>query len=297
MKDIAFLITAYTEPKTLKNLIDALEDSKVDFYIHIDKKVDDSKFKDLLKDYNNVFFIPQNLRVKVYWGGYSQVIMQKNLINYMLSSNDKYKRIVNLTGTDYPIMSKNEMYKKFLDMEVEYIYGFDITNEEYIKNDIRPPHKNRYVYYYSYDNNKYIRGIFNRLKIKRTKRYREPEFNVYYGSEYWALTYETLKNIIEQYEKNLRIQKLLKHTFTPSESWIHTIYFNMPNHKGRIFSDWEHRELHMLSPITYFYYKGHVKVLDEEDFENIISSDKIFARKVIVGKSDTLIKKLKEKNG
>ena len=296
MKDIAYLITAYTEPETLKNLIETLNDERVDFYIHIDKKVDDSQFVDSLKEYKNVFFIPKNLRVKIYWGGYSQVVMQKNLIKYMIDSDTEYKRVVSITGTDYPVVSKEELFKRLLDIETEYIYGFDITHEEYKKNDRRPPHKGRFTYFYMYDSNKYIRGIFNKFKIKRSKKYRNLDFNLYYGSEYWALTYNTLKDIIKEYEKNIKLQKLLRHAFAPSESWIHTTYFNMPNHKGTKYSDWEHRELHMLSPVTYFCYKGYVKVLNEEDLDNIIASRKMFARKIIVGKSDRLINTLKEEN-
>lgn len=69
MKLLAYLISAYTEPRSLENLVKALNMECVDFYIHIDKKVDITKFRKKLSKYKNVFFLPDSMRVKVYWGG------------------------------------------------------------------------------------------------------------------------------------------------------------------------------------------------------------------------------------
>lgn len=69
MKKIAFLISAYTEPESLKRLISALSNMPADFYVHIDKKVDIGPFKEGLSDRKNVFFLPEERRVKIYWGG------------------------------------------------------------------------------------------------------------------------------------------------------------------------------------------------------------------------------------
>ena len=210
----------------------------------------------------------------------------------MMSKKTKYIRVVNLTGTDYPVMTDKDIIKRLFDEEKEYIYGFNISKEKYISGSRRPPHKDKYIYYYVYDTNRYIRGLFNLLRFKRSKRYRFLKYDFYYGSEYWALTYNTLKKIIAKYNENSHLQKLLKHCFAPSESWIHTIYFNMDEHKGHEYNDHEHRELQMLSPVTYFDYRGKVKILNEGDYEDIVLSGKMFARKIISPGSDALIKKI-----
>lgn len=287
MKKIAYLISAYTEPKTLKKLIEALDNEDVDFYVHIDKKVDINPFMSI-SDKDNVFILPDEFRIKVYWGGYTQVKMQYNMIKYMFASKIRYTRIVSLTGTDYPLVSNKELLSNFCNNDIEYITGFDITNEEY-KIGNRPPHKDRFLYYYHMDGSVFIRGLFNKLKIKKAKDYSSLGYNFYYGSEYWALTYDCLNNIIDAFEQNKELQGILKKSFCPSESWIHTIFFNsIYKHKGITYRDYDHRELHCLSPITYFEYKGSVKVFTLLDKDRILQSNKMFARKLIVGKSDAL---------
>lgn len=288
MKKIAYLISAYTEPETLENLINSLDRNDVDFFVHIDKKVSISPFINLKKR-NNVFLLPDNLRVKIYWGGYSQVLMQFNMIEYMFSKKILYKRIVSLTGTDYPLVSNDELIEFFCKENVEYIIGFDISNEEY-RLGKRPPHQNRFLYYYHMDGSKYIRGLFNKLKIRKVKNYDDLSYNFYYGSEYWALSYDCLSKIISEFKKDKRFQKILKNSFCPSESWIHTIFFNsIFKEKGISYNDYEHRELHCLAPLTYFEYRGAVKVLTLQDKDKIFNSNKKFARKLILGKSDELI--------
>ena len=66
---IAYMLSAYTLPDSLINLVNALNSYDVDFYIHIDKKVDDCVFKKSLENYPNVYFIVNELRVRVSWGG------------------------------------------------------------------------------------------------------------------------------------------------------------------------------------------------------------------------------------
>ena len=63
MKALAYLISAYTEPKSLEKLVKALNMECADFYIHIDKKVDITNFKKRLSKYNNVFFLPDSMQI------------------------------------------------------------------------------------------------------------------------------------------------------------------------------------------------------------------------------------------
>ena len=77
-------------PYLTTNINKALNMECADFYIHIDKKVDITNFKKRLSKYNNVFFLPDSMRVKVYWGGMSQVVMQYNMIKEMMESKINY---------------------------------------------------------------------------------------------------------------------------------------------------------------------------------------------------------------
>ena len=125
---MAFLISAYTEPESLYTLIRKLDGMLcADFYIHIDKKVNIELFRFDLEAMPNVFFVKK--RVRVYWGGYSQVEMQLSMIEEMLNRKKHYTRVINLTGTDYPVVDGKTLYERLNDKKVEYICGFDVKRE------------------------------------------------------------------------------------------------------------------------------------------------------------------------
>lgn len=105
---IAYIISAYTDPENLKRLVDALGNQT--FFVHVDKNVSVNPFITILKENRNVVFL-QN-RVRVSWGGYSQVEYQKRLLQEVRRTGP-YDRVVCLTGTDYPAMSVREIEKIF----------------------------------------------------------------------------------------------------------------------------------------------------------------------------------------
>lgn len=288
---MAFLISAYTEPNSLHAMIRKLNEMvPADFYIHIDKKVEIEPFQSDLDDMQNITFIKN--RTRVYWGGYSQVKMQMEMIKEMLSRNVRYKRVINLTGTDYPVVGKKTMREALENDDVEYICGFDVNNEV---NPGRRKMSLKYSCFYLMDTYKIIRAILIRLKLPRIF-YLTVKTPIYYGSEYWALTFDCIKELYHEYLNDRQLQRLFRFSFVPSEAWVHTMFFN---------SDWKKRAVQeiqnecqgliKLSPITFFKYTKSIKILDESDYKDIINSGRLFARKIITGKSDRLIAMLKMK--
>jgi hypothetical protein len=279
-------------------LVGALNCDGVDFFIHIDKKVDIAPFKTEVENLvggGQVHFLSDDARVRVNWGGYTQVVFQRNMIQCAIDSQYSYKRIVMLTGTDYPTVSNEVLVETLCNTDKEFIIGFDINREEY-QSGRRPPHQNRFLYVYRYDNGKFVRGVFNHLKIHRVKSVDDFEYKYYYGSEYWCLSYECVKELMDAWDRDEKLQHIMKSVFAPSESWIHTLFFNSSYaDKGIQYRDYEHRELANLSPLEYFYYVGKVKVLNDGDYEAIVKSNKMFCRKVIAGQSDLLIELLNAK--
>lgn len=286
----AFLISAYTEPQSLYVLVKKLNEMlDADFYIHIDKKVKIEPFYFDLASMPNVSFVRE--RIKVFWGGYSQVEMQISLIREMLNQNIRYSRVINLTGTDYPIVSRKILYEKLNQSEIEYICGFDVCSE------LRTGKKrmiHKYDRFYLMDTPKMIRALVKRLKIPRIEFRRHP-IPMYYGSEYWALSFDCLSDLFEAYLKDEQLQKLLRFSFVPSEAWIQTMFFNS-RWRGRAVRSPEEcdDDLIHLSPITYFKYGDSIKILNESDYEDIVSSGRLFARKIVKGRSDRLVSMLAE---
>ncbi len=299
MKALAYLISAYTEPKSLEKLVKALNMECADFYIHIDKKVDITNFKKRLSKYNNVFFLPDSMRVKVYWGGMSQVVMQYNMIKEMMESKINYVRVINLTGTDYPVAPNQKLYDVFMDTSKEYIIGFDVGGEIRDENSIKEyPHSEKFLRIWLMDGmgkGCSISKQINDLHLKKRKCYSDLGYKFYLGSEYWALTYECVCSLMRQYDKEKKLQRILKYSFAPSEAWMHTLFFNSKYRKKSVTGlKRYYTGLISLSPISYFEYNKSIKILNESDIDKIVASKRLFARKVIVGRSSRLIRILDE---
>lgn len=282
MKKIAYLLSAYTYPETFKNLINVLNNEEADFYIHIDKKVNIKPFKDGLNS-NNIFFLNDKKRAKVSWASFSQITMQYNLITEALNSKEKYKKIINLTGTDYPLKKVEEINKKLLE-DKEYIIGYKLSDNdsEFLFKKVINKHITKY-------GNK-IFQLFELLNIKKYKSYKEINYDIYFGSEYWCLSYNVLKDLIDIWDKDTKIHSLIKNAFAPSEIWIHTLFFNSKyRDKGELYKG-IYNGLNDLSPLIYFRYDSNrPKILNNDDYKEIKESNKLFARKLILGQSDKLI--------
>ena len=85
------------------------------------------------------------------------------------------------------------------------------------------------------------------------------------------------------------MRNYLRFVFAPSEIWIHTLLFNS-NWKtiGEIYPGTEFPSIGRLSPLTYFEYGRRIKVFTEKDYDGLMNSGCLFARKIIAGKSDKL---------
>ena len=293
-KKIAWLISAYTEERTLANLVDALESEEVDIFIHVDKRVDEKPFRKAVGERENVFFLEGKRRVKVYWGGYSQITMQYNLIKSALDNGREYEIISYITGTDYPLYSNAEIISRLTEGRA-WIRGFDISKEESTFGGVESQ-KDRLLYYHYQDLPYKIMWVpFNKLRIPRFSKFNAIEYDFYMGSEYWAVPFECMKELILEWEHNDGLRKFLRFVFAPSEIWIHTLFFNSKwKEIGELYPGTEFPVITRLSPLTYFEYGRQIKVFNEKDYDTLMNSNCLFARKIIVGKSDDLIAMIEE---
>ena len=107
MKKIAYLVLVHNDPDHLLRLIDAIN-FNCDIYIHIDYKANLDDFREL-KKYDNIYFCES--RKNICWGGFNMVLAMKELIKMSLNKNKDYSHLVFLSGSDYPIKNKEEIYE------------------------------------------------------------------------------------------------------------------------------------------------------------------------------------------
>ena len=292
---IACIITAYKDPNQLKRTITKL--GKMDFYVHVDAKVDIAPFKRILSGCT-VHYVED--RVFVGWGGYSQVESLKRLIRDVLDSCKEYDRVLCISGQDYPVYSYKRIEKFFEDYpQKNFLTSLNISEyknvhslqkiQRYWFYDIRI--KNtlimksvRKLLYFCAGAGYYLGALKkdNHLYVNDTR------WDVFFGSDYWCLTYDCAKYVYASLS-NKSIENYFKHSFAPSELIIHTIVQNS-EYKGTceiiLAKDYSFQKVTPLQYVNYL--STGMKVLDENDYKVVIESGRLFCRKVETGISDKL---------
>ena len=281
----AILITAYKDFEQLKDLIREF-DKNFNIYIHLDKK---STFKEkeinLIRKNDRVKFFDK--KYKINWGGIN------HLKSYLLLAEKALMDVQNthfhlITGQDYPIKN-TEYFKKLLfnntEDKLDYLEYFKMSVSSWENGGM-----DRLVYYNFYDlfNFKSFFGkkcihlilkIQKKLNFKRSIKFTE---QLYGGSTYWTLSRNTLQFVIDFTKQNPVFFKRFKYTSCAEEIYFQTVIMNSEFSKNVIndnlrFIDWNKGEGY--SPAY----------LEENDYETIVASNKLFARKI-----DSTKKKLKQ---
>jgi len=292
---VAILIMAHHQPSHLAKLIEALNCDWAYFFIHVDKKVDVAEFIKMAPKSSNIKFLDTAQRVKVYWGGYSQVKATLNLLNMALHSGEHFDRFCLLSGSDFPIKNINHI-KSVFDTKKEFI-RIDRRLGDFDSNT----HYNFVRYLYFMDT-PFLQRFGWSGKIPR-KAYKK--INLYHGAQWWSLTSECVDYIMKFLKKNRDYTFFHHWTRAPDEIFFNSIVKNSP-FASNISHDFEQ----VSSSDDYFKLNEHgctyidwnaknvtlPKVLDVEDFNDLVNSSCLFARKFDQSKSSDLVEMLQKQN-
>jgi hypothetical protein len=265
---IAYMMLAHKNFEQIELLITALKDPDIDIYIHVDKKSEDLflKLKAAFKSNPNIFILEQ--RVDIKWGGLSMVDATLKLMNKV--SCKEYNYISLISGQDYPIKSLQRL-KDFL-----------IENEgkEFI--DSEPIGKAfwRLKCYNLFSENpnsrkkslKIIEKLIRLLQIVFVRRNNLKGLELVKGSQWFTITKECHKYILDYLCDNLNYYEDFKYTHCPDESFFHIIILNSHFSENVVNND-----------LTYIDWEnaiaGSPRTLTIRDLEKISSSGDFFARK------------------
>ena len=182
----------------------------------------------------------------------------------------------------------------------EYVCGYDISvcqddsQLHKIKNyhffrDIPLPHK-------SLLRRAIIGGTM--LVLKRLGFHRKPFFkdhgkwnHVYFGSQ-WIGVSRSCAEYLMQRLNDKSIVSYFKTLYAPDELCVPTLVMNSRFREYAI----EVTELSFkaVTPLHYLNYEGYIWSYDENDYDAIMNSGKMFVRKVVSGKSERLVEMIKK---
>ena len=286
----AILITSYKDFEQLIKLINQFDET-FNIYVHIDKKSDvtfwdfnsqaDVDFVQELTKIKNVKYVGQDYSIK--WGGMSHLKAYLRLSEIALK--DKENSFFHLiTGQDYPIKNNDYFTSIAKNTKCNYLEHFKMprTNGNWNGGGM-----DRLEYYNFYDffNALSKRGFvwINRfIRLQKRINFKRPINDylgqLYGGSTYWSLSREVLQYVIDFRKSNKKHFRRFKYTFAAEEIYFPTVIMNSPYSNKVVndnlrFIDWESGK------------GGYPAFLDETDFQDIINSNKLFARKI--DKSET----------
>ena len=95
-------------------------------------------------------------------------------------------------------------------------------------------------------------------------------------------------------KNNMALNKYFKMCYAPDELYIPTIVLNSVFKRNA--SVLETSNFKALAPLHYLNYIGHILSYDENDYDTLMTSGKIFVRKMISGKSEKLIEMIDKHN-
>lgn len=286
MNKDAYLILAHKTDYTFNTLLELLDNEKNDIYIHMDKKtknVNEENIKSKIKK-SNVYFVD---RVKCNWGGFSLVKAELNLLKEATKKNYRYYHL--LSGQDLPIKSQEEIYEFFEKNNGKQFISFQEKEFKFEK---------RIKYYYPFQEIlgriafKTLRGkIISKpiMKIQDIlKIYRNKNIKFQKGDQWFSITDEFAKHVVSNEKK---YTKIFKSTYCPDELFIQTIFINSKYIKSLYSHEYNNPSISTKRFIDWN--RGTPYVWKSEDFNELIESKSMFARKFDEKTDKEIINKIK----
>lgn len=282
----AYLIMVHNEMYLLKQLLETLDSAKNDIYIHLDKKCKNVDLNDLKTHVkkSQVYFVK---RMNVTWGGDSMVKCEYRLLKEAFARHYQHYHL--LSGVDFPLKSQ-EYIHNFFEKHREISYIHVAKRDQHHFDTLRTRNK-EYHFLQNligrYDNTS---NVIYRLERKLIRFQRKLGINrlekcpikMYKGSQWFSITHDMVREILE---KEKIVKKYFMKSYCPDELFINTVIMNSKNNHMVVndylrLIDWD---------------RGRPYVFELKDYDELICSNKLFARKFTCETEDgkELISKLK----
>lgn len=274
MEKHAYLIMAHQEWDLLRILLELIDDERNDIYLHIDKKANINKSELITHVKKSKVFFSD--RINVMWGGVSQIKCELTLLKKSVPRKYEYYHL--LSGQDLPIKSQDfihDFFKKnkgmeFIRFNSESFNFFDrVKYYHFFIN--RTGRSNRLIPKTLRIMEKISLYIQKKLRIDRIKGEKQ-EFQK--GTNWFSITHELANyvvensdNILREYQYTLCCDEIFLQTLVLNSHFINNLYYSkFDNSTTAIMRliDWE---------------RGNPYVFKKGDFEEIMNSNMLFARK------------------
>lgn len=280
----AYLILAHHEPEVLRLLLTLIDDARNDIYLHIDARSQQlyDEFKDWQPRSARFFLLSQ--REKPDWGQVSIVRAELLLFSAALQQNESYAYCHLLSGMDLPLKSQDEIHAFFTKHQgKEFLHcGFDEASRY-----VAFKRSNRHYFFLKSLCKRKDRTLLDRFKKLLSKGVKKVEArigyrrfsrkkNFYYGAQWGSFTLDFCAYLVKHSAEILKTfrymycsDELYKQTLLMDSPFAEHLYCcnSIPNDCSQRFIDWSRGNY------------GHPHTFEEEDYDLLVQSPYMFARK------------------
>lgn len=279
---IAYLVIAYMDPDQLRRLVVRLTKTS-DVYIHINTSVDIAPFERVLADVQGKGKVEfSRERYKVVWAGYSILKAAFSMMEQAMQQK-QYDRYVLLTGLDYPIKSDAEIQRFFQENEnIEFVHA-DVVNGEM-------PHFDHLYYHTARDQRilnkclqmyeKFLRSIGKKGKADYVM-HEGQKYPIYGIAPKWALSGNCAEYLLSFYKNNKKFNRYFELMHAPDDFYVATVLFNS-RFKESIAAKTD------IFKIVWLPDDKGAKILDKEDYQELVTCDQLYGKKFQSGYSESL---------
>lgn len=272
-KKQALLIMCHNDFYILEKSLELLDNPKIDFYIHVDAKTKDfdyDKINSIVKK-SKIFYTD---RINTVWGTYSLIEVELLLIKEALKNGD-YSYLHLISGSDLPIKPVNEIINYFnskYPMEFIGFNDFDFIKEHMLN---RIKYFNFLTDNFRYDNEE--RVLYSKLiDLQRragVDRLKDVDIDIRVGANWFSITKELAEYVLT---KESLIKRIFSYGYCPDELFLQSIVYNS-SFMNNVCREYEDDNLNCKRLIDWK--RGSPYVHKKEDYDSIMNSSAIFARK------------------
>lgn len=257
MIKFAYLIMAHDNQNQLISLLKLLDAAENDIYLHIDKKskvINAEYIQKVIKNANLHIYNKFNVR----WGKISQTKCQIFLLEEAIKTGHDYYHL--LSGHDLPLKTNKEINVFF-----EKNYGKEFIHFE--SDDFCLKDACRYYHF----NNKYIELFLLKLqKLSGLNR------KLYCGANWYSITHKLAGELIQN--KKLMINEVNK-TLNSDEYILQTFYRRFAKGNYQLYKNTKNPNDYESVARLIDWERGNPYVWRKEDFNELVNSGRMFARK------------------
>ena len=266
----AYLILAHHEFDILMRLVKALDDERNDIYIHFDKKAD--PIPEIVTAHSNVYILSNRIDVK--WGDVSQI--ESELLLFQEAVHGSYAYYHLLSGVDMPLKSQDYIHRFFALHSGKEFIG-------YCQKDECPEIDRRVKQYHLFPRHfratKGVLGFIRTalrylfLRIQYILGIRRNSSTVFKKGTNWVSVSQEFVVYLLQHKEE--ILKNYQHTYCADEIFLQTLCWYSPFRK-KLFdaNDESHGCMRLVG-----WKNSQIKDWEEKDYDLLISSEALFARK------------------